>query len=195
MFRKENTKRTAAGILSAAMMLCSCLIPNAAMPASADNGDENFGEALALSLYFYDANMCGTDVTGKDRLPWRGNCHIYDAKVPMQPIGDDLRGTNLPESYLTKYADIFDPDGDGFIDVAGGFHDAGEQFASADIHCENAAILHFSVHSHHSVSVTVSAAVITYGEGRISRPGRYYAVKGGSPGIAVLPRESPLCTV
>ena len=82
MFRKENTKRTAAGILSAAMMLCSCMIPNAAMPASADNGDENFGEALALSLYFYDANACGTGITDGP-LTWRGDCHTYDGQAEI----------------------------------------------------------------------------------------------------------------
>ena len=55
--------------------------------------------------------MCGTEVTKKDLLPWRGNCHIYDAKVPMQAIDEDYCGTNLPASYLTEYKDVFDPDG------------------------------------------------------------------------------------
>ena len=128
--RKRTAHRAAALLFS---LLTACTIPAADASAAATPGvadyeepELNYAKLLQYSLYFYDANMCGTDVTGKDRLPWRGNCHIYDAKVPMQPIGDDLRGTNLPKSYLTKYADIFDPDGDGFIDVAGGFHDAGD---------------------------------------------------------------------
>ncbi|MBR4509067.1 MAG: glycoside hydrolase family 9 protein, partial [Ruminococcus sp.] len=33
---------------------------------------------------------------------------------------------NLPASFLKEYAGILDPDDDGFIDVSGGFHDAGD---------------------------------------------------------------------
>ena len=122
--------RLSAVLLSA--LTASVLLPftasAAATPGKADYAEPelNYAKLLQYSLYFYDANMCGTDVTGKDRLSWRGNCHVCDAKVPMQAIDDKLTGTNLPASYLTKYKDIFDPDGDGCIDVAGGFHDAGD---------------------------------------------------------------------
>ena len=88
--------------------------------------ENNWAKLLQYTLYFYDANMCGTGVADNNRLSWRGNCHVYDAKVPMHPIDDDHSGTNLPEDFMTKYKDILDPDGDGFIDVAGGFHDAGD---------------------------------------------------------------------
>ena len=121
-------KRFAACFLSAAMVLSALPVSAATTPNKADyeEPEKNFAKLLQYSLYFYDANMCGTDVTGKSRLPWRGNCHVYDAKVPLQAIDDQLTGTNLPASYLTKYQDILDPDGDGFIDVSGGFHDAGD---------------------------------------------------------------------
>ena len=107
----------------------------AAMPAFAkatpnvvdyEETENNWAKLLQYTLYFYDANMCGTGVADNNRLSWRGNCHVYDAKVPMHPIDDDHSGTNLPESFMEKYKDILDPDGDGFIDVAGGFHDAGD---------------------------------------------------------------------
>lgn len=115
-----------------AWLLCGAMTVSAlgTMPASAaatpkvadyEEVDANWAKLLQQSLYFYDANMCGTDVEGKNELSWRGNCHLYDAKVLM-----DTTCTNLPESYLTQYADIFDPDGDGMIDVSGGFHDAGD---------------------------------------------------------------------
>lgn len=87
----------------------------------AENDTSNYAKALQYSLYFYDANMCGTDVSENTLLSWRGDCHTYDAQVTMNETA-----TNLSEDFLTQYADILDPDGDGYIDVSGGFHDAGD---------------------------------------------------------------------
>ncbi|MDE5945794.1 MAG: glycoside hydrolase family 9 protein [Oscillospiraceae bacterium] len=90
--------------------------------ANAENSDDiNFARALQYSIYFYDANMCGTEVNENTEYSWRGDCHTYDAKVAM-----NSSATNLSESFLKQYKDILDPDGDGFIDVSGGFHDAGD---------------------------------------------------------------------
>ena len=86
--------------------------------------DRNWAKLLQYTLHFYDANMCGTDVSDKNRLSWRGNCHTYDAKVPLQPMDEQENGTNLDDAFIKKYKDILDPDGDGFVDVSGGFHDA-----------------------------------------------------------------------
>ena len=88
--------------------------------------DRNWAKLLQYTLHFYDANMCGTDVSDKNRLSWRGNCHTYDAKVPLQPMDEQENGTNLDDAFIKKYKDILDPDGDGFVDVSGGFHDAGD---------------------------------------------------------------------
>ena len=61
-----------------------------------DSGlDYDYARALQYSIYFYDANMCGTEVEQHNRLPWRGNCHTYDAKVPLQPMNEKSVGTNL----------------------------------------------------------------------------------------------------
>ena len=88
--------------------------------------DRNWAKLLQYTLHFYDANMCGTDVSDKNRLSWRGNCHTYDAKVSLQPMDEQENGTNLDDAFIKKYKDILDPDGDGFVDVSGGFHDAGD---------------------------------------------------------------------
>lgn len=88
---------------------------------NAETEEANFARALQYSIYFYDANMCGTDVSENNRYSWRGNCHTYDAMVEMNSTA-----TNLSETFLEKYHDILDPDGDGYIDVSGGFHDAGD---------------------------------------------------------------------
>ncbi len=92
-----------------------------------DSGlDYDYARALQYSIYFYDANMCGTGVEDNNRLSWRGNCHTYDAQVPLQPMDEKSVGTNLSASFIEKYKDVLDPDGDGCVDVAGGFHDAGD---------------------------------------------------------------------
>ncbi len=93
-----------------------------------DSGlDIDYARALQYSIYFYDANMCGTEVNENNRYKWRGDCHTYDAKVELVAgISDDFVGTNLSQSFIDKYKDVLDPDGDGCVDVAGGFHDAGD---------------------------------------------------------------------
>ncbi|RCX17109.1 endoglucanase Cel9V [Anaerobacterium chartisolvens] len=81
----------------------------------------NFAEALQKSLYFYDAEKCGA-AAGYDkggRLEWRGSCHEGDANIPFE-------NTNLSDAFIQKYRSILDPDGDGTVDVHGGFHDAGD---------------------------------------------------------------------
>lgn len=59
----------------------------------------NYAKLLQESLYFYDANMCGTDVKEKSELSWRDNCHTGDSNV----------------TYAGKT-----------IDLSGGYHDAGD---------------------------------------------------------------------
>lgn len=81
----------------------------------------NFAEALQKSIYFYDAQKCGpeADCENGGRLEWRGACHEDDARIP-------LTESNLSEEFIEKYKHILDPDGDGTMDLHGGFHDAGD---------------------------------------------------------------------
>ena len=94
-------------------------------PDTLEPADINFAKALQLSLYFYDANKCGPGITG-GRLEWRGDCHTEDAAVPLIPMTEEMKGTNLSQEFIDEHRDILDPDGDGTIDVAGGMHDAGD---------------------------------------------------------------------
>ncbi|MCM1132957.1 MAG: glycoside hydrolase family 9 protein [Ruminococcus flavefaciens] len=128
-----SIKKTLASVMCTAMALTSmpvALTANCADATVENSGlDYDYARALQYSIYFYDANMCGTDVEENNLLSWRGNCHTYDSKVPMQSAisGEGYQnGTNLSQSFMDKYKDILDPDGDGCIDVAGGFHDAGD---------------------------------------------------------------------
>ena len=76
--------------------------------------DRNWAKLLQYTLHFYDANMCGTDVSDKNKFSWRGNCHTYDAKVPLKKMGTDEVGTNLSEDFIKANKAVLDPDGDGF---------------------------------------------------------------------------------
>lgn len=118
---KKTGKRILAGLLGAGMLQTAVSLPT----SSAADVEYNYAKALQYSIYFYDGNMCGTEVSENDRYQWRGDCHTYDAQVPLQPMVDNV-GTNLSQSFIDKYQDILDPDGDGYVDVAGGFHDAGD---------------------------------------------------------------------
>ncbi len=59
----------------------------------------NYAKLLQESLYFYDANMCGSDVDENSLFSWRSDCHTDDARAV----------------YNGKT-----------IDVSGGYHDAGD---------------------------------------------------------------------
>ena len=102
------SKKIAAAAASAAIAVSS--IPVAALNTSA--ADHNYMEALAMSLYFFDSNACGSGITGGP-LTWRGDCHTYDAEAPVGSLDGSAKA-------------FVDPDGDGKVDVSGGWHDAGD---------------------------------------------------------------------
>lgn len=118
---KSFSKRIRALIVGISMLAGSLICPVQSEYVSAEDVEINFAKALQYSIYFYDGNMCGTEVEENNRYSWRGDCHTYDAKLPL-----DTENTNLSESFISQYKDILDPDGDGCVDVAGGFHDAGD---------------------------------------------------------------------
>ncbi len=94
--------------------------PGAGVASGVAKDDYNLAHALQQSLYFFDANECGDGVTGQP-LEWRGDCHLVDESVPLRkPIEEG--GSNVPASY----SDVLDPNGDGTVDLSGGFHDAGD---------------------------------------------------------------------
>jgi hypothetical protein len=123
---KNPALKKAVSAVLAASMIASSAVPAVwakTTPGKADyeETDNNWARLLQHTLYFYDANMCGADVKENNLLPWRGNCHVYDAEVPL-----DSEHTNLSDSFIKKYKDVLDPDGNGTVNVSGGFHDAGD---------------------------------------------------------------------
>ncbi|MCR5249619.1 MAG: glycoside hydrolase family 9 protein [Lachnospiraceae bacterium] len=112
---KINTKRMLAGLLSLLLLLSLAgdLLWGGQVSAAGDEND--YAAILALALDFFDENACGCDV-GSLGVSWRGNCHTYDAEALLS------KADNFPEEYRS----VVDPDGDGKVDVSGGYHDAGD---------------------------------------------------------------------
>ncbi len=104
------TKKLTAAAASAVMAVTSVFYPTSVVTSSAETN--NYYEALAMSLYMYDANACGKGITDGP-LTWRGDCHTYDAEASVGDLDGSLKSA-------------VDSDGDGKVDVSGGFHDAGD---------------------------------------------------------------------
>ncbi len=125
METKNNFAKRAKALAISSVMLISSVFSSASSiniaEVNAAEVEVNFAKALQYSMYFYDANMCGTGVDENNLYSWRGDCHTYDANVPLNG-----EYTNLTSSFITANKSILDPDGDGTVDVAGGFHDAGD---------------------------------------------------------------------
>lgn len=82
--------------------------------------------ALQESLYFYDAQKSGPARSlGDQPLEWRGDSEPSDSCVPLQPMSNNV-GTNLSAAFIAANRAILDPDGNGCVDLSGGFHDAGD---------------------------------------------------------------------
>ena len=63
---------------------------------------DNYAKLLQYSIYFYDANMCGSDVGEKGLFTWRDDCHTSDA-VPggFHDAGDHVK-FGLPSGYTAS---------------------------------------------------------------------------------------------
>ncbi|MDE7364448.1 MAG: glycoside hydrolase family 9 protein [Ruminococcus sp.] len=140
----------------------STFTANSAVVTDEPNNYHNYAEALQLTLCFYDANKCGDEVADDGYYSWRGNCHVKDAEIPLQPMSpmptvntgngdkdDDGKdnglgsyegegdggeseaeglyvGVNMSEDFIKANKKYLDPNGNGTIDLTGGWHDAGD---------------------------------------------------------------------
>jgi hypothetical protein len=111
-----------AGLLVPAATL---LTPQAAAKPANLTGPFNYAEALQKSIYFYDAEKSGPGITG-GYLVWRGDSEPSDSIVPLKPWAADKTGTNMSAAFIAANKAVLDPDGNGSLDLHGGFHDAGD---------------------------------------------------------------------
>lgn len=121
MKKRLNLLKRAGCLILSAIVLTVLACPISNINVSAAGVEYNYAKALQYSQYFYDANMCGTGVSENGQYKWRSDCHTYDAKLPL-----DAKNTNMSESFIAANKKVLDPDGDGTVDVSGGFHDAGD---------------------------------------------------------------------
>ena len=111
------SKKIGAGIVSLAMLASSFATAVPAFTASAAGVDKStYSDLLNASVKFYDANLCGDDVSGNN-FSWRKNCHTFDSQIPL-----DKTNINGNSSVVS----VVDSDGNGKVDVEGGYHDAGD---------------------------------------------------------------------
>ena len=103
-------KRIVSTATSAVIAAASAVVT--AAPQTVSAADNDYYKALAMSLYMYDANACGSGITDGP-LTWRGDCHTYDGNASVGSLSGSARSA-------------VDPDGDGKVDLSGGFHDAGD---------------------------------------------------------------------
>ena len=82
-----------------------------------------WGKALQMALWFFNVNRSGPGVrcTGAQ---WRGAAHLQDGAIQL--AAGDPNGVDMSEAYIARYRHVFDPDGDGTVDLSGGYYDAGD---------------------------------------------------------------------
>ena len=144
-------KKAAAFLTCAAITVSANIFPVNAyyIDEKKPNNFDNFAEALQLALCFYDANKCGDEVSEDGYYSWRSDCHVKDAKIPLvhmstggvekDAVKDSGKGdggasaaeglyvgTNMSDEFIAKNKKWLDPDGDGTVDLTGGWHDAGD---------------------------------------------------------------------
>ncbi len=83
----------------------------------------NLAEALQKALWFFHANRSGPGVDCT-YVQWRGDAHTADGSIQLDP--DDPNGVNLSAGFIEQNRAVLDADGDGMVDLSGGFHDAGD---------------------------------------------------------------------
>lgn len=113
---KGNLKKKLTAVLSAGVLVVTGTVSAmSGMTASAQPSAGTYGDALKLSLYFFDANQCGAD---DNVLTWRGKCHTYDAEASLS----SAKGLSSSSVAAIKAAN----GGLDTVDVSGGYHDAGD---------------------------------------------------------------------
>ncbi len=117
MRTSKLSKRILSSAICAAMLTATAGSQINTAPAVDAATEHDYGTALELGLYFFDANECGGEVDD-NCLTWRGNCHMQDATASL----DNAQGL----SSASKSAIMAQNGGSSTVDVSGGYHDAGD---------------------------------------------------------------------
>lgn len=122
MKKAKEWKRRVAAALSAGVLAVTGTAASVSAGFTATAADldlDNYARLLQYSLYFYDANMCGTDVGESSAFSWRDNCHtgnvvtggFHDAGDGIQcGLTSGFTASTLGWMYY-EYGDAFDTTG------------------------------------------------------------------------------------
>ncbi len=120
--KKNFGKRIIASVMSAALLTVTAATQLSMQPdLTASAASDNYARLLQHSLYFYDANMCGTQVSENSAMEWRGDCHTADdADGGFHDAGDHAM-FGLPQGYAAstlgwgyyEFKDAYDATGQG----------------------------------------------------------------------------------
>ena len=99
MSKLKFSKRLAASLIAAATIGSSGVLTSLSyLPVRAADTD-NYAKLLQYSMYFYDGNMCGSEVGETSAFDWRDDCHTGDEVVGgFHDAGDHVK-FGLPAGY------------------------------------------------------------------------------------------------
>ena len=99
MNRKKQLQSAIVGIAMAASIVAAPFTGMVSEKTVSAESYDNYAKLLQYSMYFYDANMCGTGVDSNSQLTWRGNCHTSDeVDYGFHDAGDHVK-FGLPQGY------------------------------------------------------------------------------------------------
>ncbi|MGN0580550.1 MAG: glycoside hydrolase family 9 protein [Ruminococcus sp.] len=122
---KKKINKIKSAVLSGMMAITAIAAPvssSVAPTITADAaGSDNYAKLLQYSLYFYDTNMCGSQVNDTSKITWRGNCHTGDDAVGGFHDAGDHAMFGLPQGYTAstlgwsyyEFKDAFNSTGQG----------------------------------------------------------------------------------
>lgn len=89
---KKQIKKMLASITATALTFSALPAIGTSAANSQDLGLDNYAKLLQYSLYFFDANMCGSEAGEKSAFSWRDDCHTGDL-VPggFHDAGDNVK--------------------------------------------------------------------------------------------------------
>lgn len=93
-------------------------------PQQTCEGDPGYwGEALQKALWFFNVNKSGEGIDCS-YVQWRGDAHLSDMHIKLDP--SDPNGVDMSSEFIQANRAVLDPDGDGEVDLGGGYYDAGD---------------------------------------------------------------------
>ncbi|HET9956780.1 MAG TPA: glycoside hydrolase family 9 protein [Polyangiaceae bacterium] len=127
-------------------------------------GEEgSWAEALQKVLWFFNVNKSGPGVYCTD-VQWRGDAHVADGHIKLDPT--DPNGVNLPQSFIDAHRSVLDPDGNNEVDLAGGYHDAGDYIKFTLTTTYAASMIAWSLYEYPESFTTTSLAEEAMGQVR-----------------------------